>query len=73
MWGDYYMFMEVNIKPIMDELRLLRQEISEMKKAMPDKEMFLCAEESRLLEESRKREKQGKLISSKDMRKEIGI
>ena len=40
---------------------------------MPDKEMFLTAGEKRLLKESYENEKSGRLISSKDLRKAVGI
>jgi len=40
---------------------------------MPDKDMFLTAEEERLLEESYHNEKDKKLISSHDLRKQLGI
>ena len=39
---------------------------------MPDKDMFLTAEEERLLEESYHNEKDKKLISSHDLRKQLG-
>ena len=65
--------MEVAIQPIMHELKLVRKELHEIKQAMPDKEMFLTAEESKLLEESYRNEREGKLISSRDIRKELGI
>ena len=65
--------MEVNIQPIMNELKLVRKELHQIKQSMPDKEMFLTAEESVLLEESYGDEKEGKLISGKDLRKELGI
>ena len=57
----------------MNELKLVRKELHQIKQPMPDKEMFLTAEESVLLEESYGDEKEGKLISGKDLRKELGI
>lgn len=65
--------MEVDIRPIMEELKGIRAELHEIKESMPDKDMFLTAEEDSLLEESYKNEKEGKLISSKDLKKELGI
>jgi len=43
-----------------------------MRKMMPDKEMFLTAEEEKLLEKSYINEEKGKLVSSGDLRKELG-
>ena len=63
--------MEIDITPILDELRIIRQELEEIKKSMPDKEMFLSPEECRQLDESYKNEKG--LVTSKDMRKVLGI
>ena len=44
-----------------------------IKETMPDKEMFLTTEERILLEDSYKNEKDGKLVSSKDLRRELGL
>jgi len=65
--------MEADIKPIMEELKVIREELSQIKESMPDKDMFLTSEERKLLEESHRNEKEGKLISGKDIRKELGI
>ena len=40
---------------------------------MPSKEMFLTVEEKQLLEESYKNEKDGKILSSKDLKKQLEI
>ncbi|MBL7169994.1 MAG: hypothetical protein ISS48_03170 [Candidatus Aenigmarchaeota archaeon] len=60
-------------KQILDELRQIRIEIEFIRETMPDKEMFLTAEEEKLLEKSYVDEEKGKLISSGDLRKELGI
>ncbi|MBU0757709.1 MAG: hypothetical protein KKF44_06575 [Nanoarchaeota archaeon] len=65
--------MEADIKPIMDELRIIRQELDDIKSQMPNKEMFLSTEEKAMLNESFKNEKSGALTSSYDLRKELGI
>ena len=65
--------MSTEIKQVLDELKDIRKELKIIKENMPDKDMFLTAEEERLLAESYENEKKGKLISSKDLRKEIGI
>ncbi len=57
----------------MQELKSIRTELHTIKENMPDKEMFLSAEESRLLYESYQNEKNGKIISSKELRKELGL
>ena len=44
-----------------------------IKNNMPNKEMFLSAEEKKLLQKSYNHEKEGKLISSKDLKKKLGL
>jgi Skp family chaperone for outer membrane proteins len=65
--------METEIKPIMDELKIIRKEIEDIREAMPDKDMFLTAEETKLLKESYENEKEGKLVSARALRKDLGI
>ena len=65
--------MAKGIGQIMAELRNIREEIEYIKNNMPDKEMFLDAEEKQLLQDSYKHEKEGKLISSKDLKKKLGL
>ena len=60
-------------RQILKELKEIRTDIKTIKENMPDKDMFLTAEEERLLEESYENEKKGKLISGEKLRKEIGI
>lgn len=58
---------------ILDELKAIRTELDLIRENMPDKEMFLTTEEKLLLEESHKNEKEGKLVSSKDLRRQLGL
>ena len=64
----------VNInKQVLEELKEIRKELKVIKETIPDKDMFLTAEEEKLLEESYIDEKNEDLISDEDLRKEIGI
>lgn len=63
--------METEIRQIIDDLNIIKKELSTIKQNMPDKEMFLTSEESKLLEGSRLNK--DKFISSKDLRKSLGI
>ena len=63
----------VNEKEILNQLKEIRIDINFIKESMPDKEMFLTAEEEKLLEESYVNEKEGELTSSKTLRKELRI
>jgi len=65
--------MPTEAKEILDEIRTIKDELAYIKEHMPDKEMFLTAEEKRLLEESYQSEKEGKTISSAELRKKLGI
>ena len=60
-------------KQILEEIKLIKEEITTIKENMPDKEMFLTTEEKKLLEESYANEKQGKTISGVSLRKKLGI
>lgn len=62
-----------DIKQVLNELKGIKKDLQLIKENMPDKDMFLTAEEQRLLEESYINEQKGKLVSGKDLRKEIGI
>ena len=63
----------IEAEQIMQELKSIRTELHTIKENMPDKEMFLTAEENRLLSESYLNEKNGAIISSKELRRELGI
>ncbi|MEA3438459.1 MAG: hypothetical protein U9R43_18490 [Thermodesulfobacteriota bacterium] len=65
--------MEAGIKDVMEELKVIRSELHTIREIMPDKDMFLTARESQLLRESYQNEKDGKLVSSAELRKELGI
>lgn len=58
---------------ILSELKLIRQEVEFIKENMPDKDMFLTLDERTLLQESFKNEKEGKLLSSQQLRKQLGL
>lgn len=62
-----------DLKPIMDELKIIRDKLEYIEEIIPDKDMFLSVEESTLLEESFAREKEGKLITSKELKRKLGI
>ena len=62
-----------DIKQVLEELKEIKKELKIIKKAIPDKEMFLTAEEEKLLEESYINEKNGELTSDEDLRKELDI
>ena len=47
-----------DIKNIMKELKIIRSELHTIREIMPDKDMFLTAEENRLLQESYQNEKE---------------
>ena len=64
---------EMATKQIMDELKAIKIELSDIKRNMPDKEFFLDTEEKKLLEESWQNEKEEKLISSTEIRKELNL
>ena len=61
------------IQQIMDELKGIKEEIQYIRNNMPNKEMFLDAEEKQLLKDSFEHEKAGKLISGKDLKKKLRL
>lgn len=65
--------MENATNAILEELRIIRKELQEIKETIPNKEMFLTSEESKLLMESFQHEKDGTLTSSKDLKRELGL
>jgi hypothetical protein len=65
--------MPTEAKEILDEIRTIKDELAYIKEHMPDKEMFLTAEEKQLLEASYQSEKEGKTISGAELRKKLGI
>ena len=60
-------------KEILAKLAKLQADMNYIKGNMPNKEMFLTVEEAKLLEESYNNEKEGKLISSKNLRKSLEL
>ncbi|MFH0875079.1 MAG: hypothetical protein V1859_04015 [archaeon] len=65
--------MDTEIRQIIEDLTFIKNEISDIKRNMPDKEMFLTSDESKLLEQSFISENEGKLTSIKDIRKKHKI
>jgi hypothetical protein len=65
--------MNTELKQISDDLIFIKSELAKIRDIMPDKELFLTSEESRLLDNSFSNEKNKKLVSSKDLRKSLGI
>jgi hypothetical protein len=65
--------MPTEAKQILDEIKSIKGELAYIKEHMPDKDMFLTAEEKRLLEESYVNEKEGRTVSSAALRKKLGI
>jgi hypothetical protein len=65
--------MSTEAKQILEELKSIREELNYIKVNMPDKEMFLDKDEKRLLEESYADEKEGKLVSGKELKKQLGL
>ena len=54
---------------LLQEMREIKRDIKIIMKNMPDKDMFLTAEEKVLLEESYNNEKSKKLVSGKSLRR----
>ncbi len=65
--------MAAETQQILNELKAIKAELDFIKENMPDKDMFLTAEEKQLLKESHAHEREGKLVSSKDLRKQLGL
>ncbi len=65
--------MATESKEIMQELKLIKNELDFIKDNMVDKDMFLNAEEKQLLKESYENEKHGELTSQEELEKEFGL
>ncbi len=65
--------MSTEVKQLLDEMKIIKDELKYIKQHMPDKDMFLTAEEKKLLEESHAHQKEGKTMSSAALRKKLGI
>lgn len=65
--------MDTATHAILEELRIIRKELREIKETIPDRDMFLTSEESQLLMDSYEHEKQGKLMTSEDLKRELGL
>ena len=65
--------MATEIKEILEELKAIKVELDYIRENMPEKDMFLTSEEKNLLQESYNNEKEGKLISNKELKRQLGI
>ena len=65
--------MVIEAQQVMEELKDIKEELEYIREHMVDKDMFLDAEEKQLLEESYEHQRQGKLVSSKELRHELGL
>lgn len=65
--------MATETQQILDELQVIKGELQFIKRHMPDRDMFLTAEEKQLLEESYAHEREGKLISSEELSEQLGL
>ncbi len=65
--------MGTEMEDIKQELVLIRRELKTIREEIPDRDMFLAAEESELLDASYKHEKENLLVSSESLRNEFGI
>jgi len=70
---EYNVIMATEAVQVLEELKLIKEELTYIKHHMPDKEMFLDAEEKQLLEESFVNEKREKLLSRVALRRKLGI
>lgn len=68
-----YMTIATETKQIFAELKAIRSELVYIKEHIQDKDIFLTNEERKLLDQSYKNEKEGKLVSSKNLRKQLKI
>lgn len=60
-------------RQLLQELKEIKRDVKTIMENMPDKDMFLTAEEEILLEQSYLNEKNKQLVSSHDLRKQLGI
>ena len=58
---------------IFDELTFIKAELNEIKEHMVDVDAIISEEERRLVHESLIHEKEGKLISLTDFKKQLGL
>ena len=70
---SYNCMSTTELKQVMIELKTIQKELADIKWTMPDKDMFLSNDEAKLLQESFLNEQKGTLISSKNLRKKLGI
>jgi len=62
-----------DVEEILSRLQKMERAIELIKQRMPDREMFLTSEERILLDESYEGERQGRLVKSEDVRRQLGL
>ena len=65
--------MATESKVVMEQLKSIKEELDYIKEHMVDRDMFLDAEEMKLLQESYEHEQQGELASQEELEKELGL
>ena len=71
---NYFLFkLFMASEAIINELKSIKTELDYIKENMVDKNMFLDAEEMKLLQESYENEKRGELTSQEELEKEFGL
>ncbi|MEK6819516.1 MAG: hypothetical protein AABY10_06315 [Nanoarchaeota archaeon] len=62
-----------DIKEVLLKLAKIQNDMEYLKKHVKNEDIFLSEEEEKLLQDSYKNEKEGKLISHSQLKKELGI
>ncbi|MEK6800839.1 MAG: hypothetical protein AABY05_02810 [Nanoarchaeota archaeon] len=62
-----------DIKEVLIKLAKIQNDVEYLKKHVKNEDIFLSEEEEKLLQDSYKNEKEGKLISHSQLKKELGI
>jgi len=65
--------MTTESKVIIGQLKSIKEELDYIKEHMVDRDMFLDAEEVKLLQDSYEHEKRGELVSQEELEKEFGL
>jgi hypothetical protein len=63
----------ITLETIHKDLESMKKEIVEMKEHIIDEDRILTEEEKKLVDENIKHEKQGKLVTHDELKKELGI
>lgn len=65
--------MDATIKEVIEELKHIRKDVTLIKKAVVDTESYLTPSEVKLLKDSLEDEEKGRLLTSKELRKKLGL